>query len=87
MGPQNLISLKYWVNDQPGCMIGIFYNSKILLKIEQRVSLHKTSKMGLIFMNMSSMVLGLLDQLQIFWQTIELLGLLTGVELLELSLI
>ena len=34
----------------------------------------------------SSMVLGLLDQVQIFWQLhlIELLGLLTGLELLKL---
>ena len=38
------------------------------------------------FFVISSMVLGLLDQLQIFWQLylIELLGLLTGLGLLEL---
>ena len=38
------------------------------------------------FFLISSMVLGLLDQLQIFWQLylIELLGFLTGLELIKL---
>ena len=50
-------------------------NSKIVLHLE---------KCGLFLI--SSMVLGLLDQLQIFPQLhlIELLGLLTGLRLLEL---
>ena len=40
----------------------------------------------MVFFLISSMVLGILDQLQIFWQfyMIELLGLLTGLGLLEL---
>ena len=32
MGPQNSKSLKYWANDKPGFMTGLFYNTKILLK-------------------------------------------------------
>ena len=39
-------------DDEPGFMTGLFYSTKILLK--QRKSLHKTSKIGLIFMNMST---------------------------------
>ena len=41
------------------------------------------------FLLISSMILSLLDQLQIFWQLylIELLGLLTGLGLLELMLV
>ena len=44
------------------------------------------TKRNVTFFLISSMVLGLLDQLQIFWQLclIELLGLLTGLGLLEL---
>ena len=40
----------------------------------------------MVFFLISSMVLGILDQLQIFWQfyMIDLLGLLTGLGLLEL---
>ena len=40
----------------------------------------------MVFFLISSMVLGILDQLQIFWQfyVVELLGLLTGLGLLEL---
>ena len=53
MGPQNLESLKYWANDEHGFMTGLFYSTKILLKTWPRVSLHKTSIMSLIFMNMS----------------------------------
>ena len=49
-GPQNSKSLKYWANDEPGFMSDLLYSTKILLK---RVSLHKTSKTDLIFMNMS----------------------------------
>ena len=41
---------------------------------------------NVVFFLISSLVLGLFDQLKIFWQLylIELLGLLTGLELLEL---
>ena len=52
MGPPNSKRLKYWANDEPGFMTEIFYSAKILLKIYQRVSLHKTLKMGLLFMNL-----------------------------------
>ena len=43
-GTSNLESLKYWANDEHGFMTGLSYITKILLKTEQRVSLHKTSK-------------------------------------------
>ena len=33
MGPQNFKSLKYWANDEPGFLTGLFYSTKILLKI------------------------------------------------------
>ena len=52
-GPQNSKSLKYWANDEPGFMTGLFYSTKILLKTLKRISLHETSKMGRMFMNMS----------------------------------
>ena len=54
MGLQNSKMFKYRANDESGFMTGLFYSTKILLKTSQRVSLHKTSKMGLIFMNMSN---------------------------------
>ena len=53
MGAQNFKSLKYWTDDELGFMTGLFYSTKILLKTKQKVRLHKTSKMSLIFMNMS----------------------------------
>ena len=31
-GPQNSKILKYWANDEPGFMTGLFYSTKILLK-------------------------------------------------------
>ena len=33
MAPQSSKSLKCWANDEPGCMTGLFYSTKILLKI------------------------------------------------------
>ena len=51
-GPQNSKSSKYWGNDEPGFMTALFHSTTILLKSWKRVSLHKTSKMGLIFMTM-----------------------------------
>ena len=33
MGPHNSKSLKYWPNDEPGFMTGLFYGTKILLKL------------------------------------------------------
>ena len=66
-------------------MIKIFgTHSKVFeILVNNRIVDH-LEKCGLFFI--SSMVLGLLDQLQIFSQLylIELLGLLTGLELLEL---
>ena len=47
-GPQNFKSLKYWANDEVGSMTGLLYSTKLLLKTYPRVSLHRTSKMGLI---------------------------------------
>ena len=32
IGPQNSKSLKYWANDEPGFMTGLFNSTKILLK-------------------------------------------------------
>ena len=32
IGPQNSKSLKYWTNDEPGFMTGLFNSTKILLK-------------------------------------------------------
>ena len=32
MGPENSKSLKYWANDEPGFMTGLFYSIMILLK-------------------------------------------------------
>ena len=29
MGPQNSKSLKYWANDEPGFMTGLFFSTKI----------------------------------------------------------
>ena len=48
--------------------------------------LSKVTKRNVAFFLISSVVLGLVDQLQIFWKLylIELLGLLTGLGLLEL---
>ena len=31
-GHQNSKNLKYWANDEPGFMTGLFYSTKILLK-------------------------------------------------------
>ena len=31
-GPQNSKSLKYWANDKPEFMTGLFYSKKIMLK-------------------------------------------------------
>ena len=31
-GPQNFKSLKYWVNNEPGFMAGLFYSTKIFAK-------------------------------------------------------
>ena len=58
----------------------LFVVSKVFEKLVNNSIVHHLEKCGLI----SSMVLGLLDQLQIFWQLflIELPGLLTGVGLL-----
>ena len=33
MEPQNSKSLKYWPNDGPGFMIGLFHSTKIVLNI------------------------------------------------------
>ena len=34
-GPQNPKSLKYWAYGEPEFMTGLFYSTKILLKMEQ----------------------------------------------------
>ena len=58
--------------------------SKVFEKLVNNRIVDHLEKCGLFLI--SSMVLGLLNQLQIFWQLclIELLGLLTGLGLLEL---
>ena len=51
--PQNSKSLKYWANNESGFKTGLFSSTKILEKTQQMISLHKTSKMGLVLMSMS----------------------------------
>ena len=61
--------------------------SKVFEKLVNNRLVDHLEKCGLFLI--SSMVVGLLDQLQIFWQLflIELLGLLTGLGLLELKVL
>ena len=69
-------------NNHPVSLLSVV--SKVFEKLVKNKIFDHLKKCGLnvIF----SMVLGLLDQLQIFWQLylIELLGFLTGLGLLEL---
>ena len=62
----------------------IFVVSKVFEELVNNRIVDHLEKRGLF--SISSMVLGLLDQLQIFWQLhmIEMLELLTGLGLLEL---
>ena len=53
-GSQNSKCLKHWANDELGLVSDLFYRTKILPKTLKRVSLHKTLKMDLIFMNLSN---------------------------------
>ena len=66
----------------PPCLLSVV--SKVFEKLVNNRIVDHLEKCGLFLI--SSMVLGLLDQLQIFPQLhlIELLGLLTGLRLLEL---
>ena len=46
MGSENSKSLKYWANDEPGFMTGLFYSTKILLKTLKKGSVCKNLKRG-----------------------------------------
>ena len=80
-GHQSSNSLKYWDNDKPRFMTGLFYCTKMLLKL---ISLHKTSKMDLKFMNISyksTLVIFNVDR-DASWSMMEMLpGSDTGVEI------
>ena len=69
-------------NYRPVCLLSVV--SKVFEKLINNRIVDHLEKYGLFLI--SSMVLGLLDQLQIFSQLylIELLGLLTGLGLLKL---
>ena len=52
-GPQNLKKLKHKANDEPGFMSDLFTGPRYCQKLKKIISLQKTMKMDLIFMNMS----------------------------------